>query len=127
MELKMEFDYTHSGPIPDDKEINFQRLIIKEDGRVFLTSYNCNRKILKKNIGEISEAFNLINYIIESLDNHNDINFNTDVGSYKVVSSNRDIFSGSLNKGNQFFLDLSNTIREAVSFKNMKLFDEKEY
>ena len=32
MEIKMEFDYTHLGPIPDDKEINFQRLIIKEDG-----------------------------------------------------------------------------------------------
>ncbi|MCI5522261.1 MAG: hypothetical protein MR411_06640 [Tenericutes bacterium] len=126
MEIKMEFDYTHLGPIPDDKEINFQRLIIKEDGRVFLTSYNCNKKILKKNIAEITDAKELISHIINSLDNYDESIYKNNVGCYKIVSSNQDIFSGSLDKENNFFIDLSNTIRNAISLKNMKLFDEKD-
>ena len=126
MEIKMEFDYTHLGPIPDNKENKFQRLIIKEDRRVFITSYNYNKKILKKNIAEITDAKELISHIINSLDNYDESIYKNNVGCYKIVSSNQDIFSGSLDKENNFFIDLSNTIRNAISLKNMKLFDEKD-
>ena len=66
------------------------------------------------------------NLIINSLDNYDESIYKNNVGCYKIVSSNQDIFSGSLDKENNFFIDLSNTIRNAISLKNMKLFDEKD-
>ena len=45
---------------------------------------------------------------------------------FKSEESDSDHHIAFVDKENNFFIDLSNTIRNAISLKNMKLFDEKD-